>query len=47
LFANPEQLRTIASFPLPRLMTMMGGDLGDGGIDALLAAVHDAVTPAS
>lgn len=31
LFANPEQLRTIASFPLPRLMTMMGGDLGDGG----------------
>jgi beta-glucosidase len=43
LFANPEQLRTIASFPLPRLMTMMGGNLGDGGIDALLDALLDAV----
>ena len=28
-------------------LSKMGGDLGDGGIDALLAAVHDAVTPAS
>jgi beta-glucosidase len=36
LVANPERVRIIASFPLPRLLTMLGGTAGAAMIDDLL-----------